>query len=142
MNLSEEQIREAADGTPFNPGAGGWPTMRYFNKETGVGGAPYKKKTDKAMCDELKEIDMMEAFVEEAASTSLCDAFTGKGCGQKQADYASKWKLKSPEEVLSQKERLSKMLSTDPKLKPDAKDWIRARLQILKQFNNKHTAEL
>ena len=34
-------------------GAGGWPTVRYFNKETGYGGKPYPKKTDKAMCDEL-----------------------------------------------------------------------------------------
>ena len=30
-----------------------WPTIRYFNKETSKDGAPYDKKTDKAMCDEL-----------------------------------------------------------------------------------------
>lgn len=34
-------------------GAGGWPTVRYFNKETGYGGKAYPKKTSKAMCDEL-----------------------------------------------------------------------------------------
>lgn len=38
---------------PFLPGSGGWPTVRYFNKETGYGGKAYPKKTDKAMCDEL-----------------------------------------------------------------------------------------
>eukprot|EP01050_Picozoa_sp_SAG11_P058854 SAG11_NODE_37811_length_255_cov_0.660256_1_plen_39_part_10 len=30
-----------------NSGAGGWPTIRYFNKETGYDGKPYPKKTDK-----------------------------------------------------------------------------------------------
>lgn len=60
-------MREAADGTSFSPGAGGWPTIRYFNKETGVGGAPYKKKTDKAMCDELKTSEYMTAYVEEVS---------------------------------------------------------------------------
>ena len=59
VNLSEEQIREAADGTSFSPGAGGWPTIRYFNKETGVGGAPYDKKKDGAMCDVLGNEDNM-----------------------------------------------------------------------------------
>ena len=43
--LSDQQIREAADGSSFGPGAGGWPTMRYFNKETGVGGEKYKAQT-------------------------------------------------------------------------------------------------
>ena len=41
VNLSEEQIRGN-----HNPGAGGWPTIRYFNKGTGYDGAPYAKKTD------------------------------------------------------------------------------------------------
>jgi hypothetical protein len=44
VNLSEEQIRDAADGSPLSPGAGGWPTVRYFNKATGVAGAPYVMK--------------------------------------------------------------------------------------------------
>lgn len=67
VNLSEEKVREAADGTSFSAGVGGWPTIRYFNKETGIGGAPYKKKTDKAMCDELKTNEYMNAYVEEVS---------------------------------------------------------------------------
>ena len=31
VNLKEGPVRVAADGTPQNPGAGGWPTLRYFN---------------------------------------------------------------------------------------------------------------
>ena len=37
VNLSEDQIR-TIHGEPQNPGQGGWPTLRYFNKETGYGG--------------------------------------------------------------------------------------------------------
>ena len=71
VNLSENPIRER-HGVQFNPGAGGWPTIRYFNADTGPGGAPYEKVTDKAMCEELKDEDNMFAYVEKAASTSLC----------------------------------------------------------------------
>ena len=53
INLSEQQIRGN-----HNPGAGGWPTIKYFNKETGYEGATYNKKTDKSMCDELGDYEM------------------------------------------------------------------------------------
>ena len=55
INLSEAPIR----GEPYNPGAGGWPTIRYFNKDTGKDGYPYQKRTDKPMCEELGDFDMM-----------------------------------------------------------------------------------
>ena len=42
-----------AGGEGANPGAGGWPTIRYYNKETGILGKSYEKKTDASMCDEL-----------------------------------------------------------------------------------------
>ena len=35
--LSESQVRTGPDGGDMSPGAGGWPTVRYFNKETGYG---------------------------------------------------------------------------------------------------------
>ena len=82
INLSENPIRER-HGVSFNPGAGGWPTIRYFNADTGPGGAPYEKVTDKAMCEELKDEDNMFAYVEKAASTSLC-SLDGQGCSDKQ----------------------------------------------------------
>ena len=37
VNLAEDGVREAF-GTPQNPGSGGWPTIRYYNKETGCAG--------------------------------------------------------------------------------------------------------
>lgn len=70
VNLSKDQIREC-HGTPQNPGQGGWPTIRYFNKDTGYGGKPYAKKTQKAMCDELGDKKNMQAYVEEMGKTKL-----------------------------------------------------------------------
>jgi hypothetical protein len=65
--LSEAPIR----GQPYNPGAGGWPTIRYFNKETGKDGAPYAKKTQLPVCQELGDVDTMTLFVETAGNTKL-----------------------------------------------------------------------
>jgi len=48
---------------------GGWPTIKYFNKDTGYEGAHYKKKTPKAMCDELGDNEYMQQYVEEAGHT-------------------------------------------------------------------------
>ena len=35
-----------------SPGKGGWPTIRYYNKETGIEGAPYAQVTKDRMCVE------------------------------------------------------------------------------------------
>ena len=86
VNLSEEPIRGS-----YNPGAGGWPTIRYFNTKTGYEGAPYTKKTDKAMCEELGNEEYMQAYVEEAGSTSLCKASDGAGCGEKELGFIAKY---------------------------------------------------
>lgn len=143
MNLSEDKVREAADGTSFNPGAGGWPTIRYFNKETGIAGAPYTKKTEKAMCDELKQAEYMHAYVEEAAGTSLCNVETAAGCNEQQTDYIAKWKAKSPAERASQLVRLNKLLEDNPtKMKAEARSWLNKRKAILKQLGTAETGEL
>ena len=47
----------------------GWPTVRYFNQATGYDGAPYEKKTQKAVCDELGDLDTMREAVETAKAT-------------------------------------------------------------------------
>jgi hypothetical protein len=40
-------------------GQGGWPTLKYFNKETGLAGAKYQQQTDKRVCDEMKDPAMV-----------------------------------------------------------------------------------
>lgn len=128
VNLSEEAIR----GPPHNPGAGGWPTIRYFNKETGVDGGTYDKVTDKAMCEELGNDELMTAYVEEYGGTSQCNVNGETGCNDKEKAYIAKMKEKSVEELQAQQQRLLKM-GTD-KMKPELKSWINKRSKILKQL--------
>lgn len=135
VNLSEEQIRDAADGSPLSPGAGGWPTVRYFNKATGVAGAPYvMKQAGKKLCDELGDEEYMRAFVEEASGTSACSAADGAGCNDQQKEYAEKWKVKPAAEVASQLVRLEKMKGGAGAMKPDAATWLKQRIALLKQL--------
>ena len=67
---SKSRVTKGPNGGAQNPGAGGWPTIRYYNKGTGYDGAAYQKKTKKSMCDELggkadTHPNAMEDFVVE-----------------------------------------------------------------------------
>jgi len=134
--LSENQVR-SIHGEDQGAGAGGWPTIRYFNKETGYGGKPYVKKTSSAMCDELgpKE-EYMQQYIEEMGNTILCNATKPeKGCSEKQKDFIEKWAAKAPEDFSKQHARLSAMLEKDSKsMKPDNLSWAKQRLGIFKQL--------
>ena len=77
VNLSEEPIRE------YQAGAGGWPTIRYFNTATGYMGAPYKKKTSGSMCDELGNEKFMAAYVTEYGLASICSISDPATCSEK-----------------------------------------------------------
>lgn len=132
VNLSEEQIR-TIHGEPQNPGQGGWPTLRYFNKETGYGGAKYAQKTNKRICEEMKDPAMMQAWVEEDGNTSLCSIAEGNpGCGEREISYIAKAQTKSREDQEKQLRRLVGMQGK--KMAPRAAAWISARIAILKQF--------
>jgi len=139
VNLSENQVRES-HGEAQNPGAGGWPTIRYFNKETGYGGKPYAKKTDGAMCDELGKVSAMQAYVQEAGGTSLCNADTEAGCGDKEKEYIAKWKAKDAEK--SKKEYLRLKGMDAGAMKPESAQWLGQRAAILKQLGGVGKDEL
>eukprot|EP00929_Paragymnodinium_shiwhaense_P086715 TRINITY_DN47172_c0_g1_i1.p1 TRINITY_DN47172_c0_g1~~TRINITY_DN47172_c0_g1_i1.p1 ORF type:complete len:115 (-),score=28.63 TRINITY_DN47172_c0_g1_i1:347-691(-) len=72
-------------------GEGGWPTVRYFNKQTGYGGRPYTKKTNMQMCDELGDQERLQGFVEDKGGASLCDVVFGNGCNEKELKFIIKW---------------------------------------------------
>ena len=59
INLSQGRITGN-----HSPGQGGWPTIKYFNKQTGYSGAGYAKKSNKPVCDELNH-GGMEAYITE-----------------------------------------------------------------------------
>lgn len=128
VNLSEERI----SGPPHNPGSGGWPTIRYFNKQTGEEGGTYVKRTPKAMCEELGDEEMMTAYIEEYGKTSMCSVETGAGCDEKEKNYIEKVKAMSAEEQSSQLKRLEGMAGGS--MKPDLKRWLIKRKKILSQL--------
>lgn len=112
-----------------NPGAGGWPTIKFFNKETGLEGKAYEKKTDMAMCEELgPNNDYMEAFVEEAGKTSLCGT-DGSNCDERSLKYLEKAREQDESYWKSHMERLTKL--EDENMKEDLKVWIKKRKKIL-----------
>lgn len=137
--LSKNQVR-SIHGTDQGAGAGGWPTVRHFNKQTGYGGAKYEKKTGDAMCDELgPKTDYMQIHVEEAGGTSLCNiASPDKGCTDQQKTFGEKWASKSKDDLAKQMERLKGMVDKDGgSMKPEALTWAKQRLAIIKQLHKK-----
>lgn len=61
-------MREARDlGSAHQAGQGGWPTLKHFNKETGVSGSKYVQKQAGPVCEEMKNPANMEAWVRETA---------------------------------------------------------------------------
>jgi len=140
VTLSKNQVR-TIHGTEQSPGAGGWPTVRHFNKATGYGGQAYVKKTGSAMCDELgPKNDYMSMFVEEAGGTSLCNANqpdSESGCSDKQKEFILKWGEKAKDELQKQVDRLSGMVEKDgASMKPESLTWAKQRLAIVKQLHS------
>ncbi len=60
-------------------GKGGWPTIKYFNAATGPNGAFYKQKTKGMICDELKIVDNMKAYVTETVAEFNAHLAASKG---------------------------------------------------------------
>lgn len=82
------------------------------------------------MCDELGDDQMMQDYVTEYGSTSLCNVETNAGCSEKEVTYLTKWKEKSQEEIIAQNIRLEAMDGS--KMKPDLSAWKGQRIAILK----------
>lgn len=128
INLASVSIR----GEPHNPGAGGWPTIRYFNKDTGVDGESYDKRTEKSVCDELGDDHMMLDYVERVGKTVLCDQ-DGKNCSDKEKLYIEKKRnVKDVDELEDEMERLQGLLANG--LSGELKEWNFRRQRILRQF--------
>jgi hypothetical protein len=124
-----------------SPGAGGWPTIRYFNKKTGYEGADYKKKTGDAMCTELGPgKPYMEQYVTEAGETSLCDIESGEGCTDKEKGFIATWKEKltgatGKADLEKQITRLNGMSGSS--MKESLAEWLQQRIAILSQFKDR-----
>jgi len=130
-------------GAPHaSPGAGGWPTIRYYNAETGVAGHNYDKQTDMAMCDELgpKGDVYMRQYVETIGKTSLCsinEPYTG--CSDKEKAYIAKVSEWDADKVAAQITRLDGMAGD--KMTPDLAKWKDQRLAVLNSLSKAAAAE-
>jgi len=135
--LSSHQVK-TIHGTEQGAGAGGWPTVRHFNKATGYGGAAYAKKTSQAMCDELgPSTDYMQEHIEEVGGVSLCDVKdTSAGCSDQQVKFIAKWTGKGKNDLEKQITRLEGMADKDgASMKADALQWVKQRIGIFKQLS-------
>lgn len=127
VNLSQDQVRIG------QPGAGGWPTVRHFNKETGPEGVAYQQKTGEAMCTELGPgKPHLEDHIMEMGGISTCDVATKAQCSEKETAFIAKVSTKTSVELDAQITRLSGMKGTS--MKADLKAWLVQRLSIFKQL--------
>ncbi len=128
VNLAEDR----SIGGEYNAGVGGWPTIRYFNPSTGVKGERYTKKTTKAMCDELGDDKFMRQYIAEAGSTSACVLATRAECTERELEYAQKMGASSRDDLSLQRTRLRGMASKS--MKPELKEWVGCRLNVIAQL--------
>jgi len=64
--FAEVNARESRElASKHQAGAGGWPTLKYYNKETGLAGAKYEQKTQQRVCDEMKDPSMVAQWVKD-----------------------------------------------------------------------------
>ncbi|KAL3936321.1 MAG: hypothetical protein SGBAC_008336 [Bacillariaceae sp.] len=118
-------------GAPHMPGQGGWPTIRYYNEETGPDGGAYTKVTDMAMCSELLDRMHMIDYVESYGNTVLCD-LDGTNCNEQEVKYLEKYKEKEKAELKVQLERVEDML--EKPMKDSLRLWAYRRIRILKRL--------
>jgi len=133
-------------GSRWHPGSGGWPTIRYFNAETGYEGAPYVQKTQKPMCDELGDVTNMRAYVDEKSvkpcsfnydATTLSLTSPTQNCNEQETKFIEQWQAKTATEISGELARLHKMqTSSGTSLKPAQKTWLTQRVNILKQLSS------
>ena len=132
VNLSKSRPTSKNAGSP---GAGGWPTLRHYNYETGAQGKQYVQKTSKAVCDEMKEAEYMDTYIMEAAVISQCNADTGDSCSEKEKEYINKYKEKGTDDVNAQSTRLAEMSQkSGAKQSIAGYKWLAQRRAILRQL--------
>jgi len=137
VNLREERTMF---GPPHNPGEGGWPTIRYYNRDTGLDGGSYVQKIPhKQVCDELRIEDTMVDYVEDKANTFLCLAKDGSGCDAEQLALLQEWNdgSYSAQQYQEQLKEIEKLESDGVFLS----DHVKRRKKLLVQLAKMSTTE-
>lgn len=80
VNIKEKGIT-SLKLPPHKPGHDGWPTIRYFNSNTGLEGGDYVAKTKMRKWEELGPEHMfLIEYIEDMSNSPLCDVITTKNC--------------------------------------------------------------
>uniref|UniRef100_A0A7S3PE37 protein disulfide-isomerase n=1 Tax=Aplanochytrium stocchinoi TaxID=215587 RepID=A0A7S3PE37_9STRA len=101
-------------------GVTGYPTLKYF-KDGDSEGTAYQSGRD---------LVSLKKFVEDELEIS-CLVSEIASCTEKEQNYFNKWNEKGKDKMASELERLQKM--TSKQMKNDLKQWLFARINILKQ---------
>mmetsp|Transcript_34564 Transcript_34564/g.71358 ORF Transcript_34564/g.71358 Transcript_34564/m.71358 type:complete len:139 (-) Transcript_34564:259-675(-) len=102
-------------------GVSGYPTIKYFpagEKE----GKPYQGG---------RTLDALKKFTEETLEVK-CDVKDPKGCTEKETKYIETMKAKDAEAVAKELTRLKGMKAGS--MKPELKQWLTQRMNILQQL--------
>jgi len=139
--FGDVNLAEARGTAPWaQAGMGGWPTIRYFNAETGYQGAAYQQKTSKSMCDELGDKQYLRDYITDK-SIKPCVVNTEDNCSDEEKKFIDDWRSRSKIDVEKEYIRLEKVISQSTKTPPKQIKWIKQRANILKQFNLQHTKQ-
>jgi len=98
----------------------GYPTIKYF-----------KQGEDPESYNGGRDFESLKSFVVDNLEIA-CQIDAQDGCTEKEVKYITKMQAKSASDVSAQIERLEGMKGD--KMKPELKQWLHQRLNILKQI--------
>ena len=101
-------------------GVKGYPTIKYFPAGEGREGKPYQGGRD---------LESLKKFTADTLEVK-CDINSKEGCTDKEIKFIDSMKEKSSADRQAQITRLEKMKGD--KMKPELKQWVMQRLQVLK----------
>eukprot|EP00999_Lentomonas_sp_LEN2_P000054 NODE_1052_length_1035_cov_97.719163_g1007_i0.p2 GENE.NODE_1052_length_1035_cov_97.719163_g1007_i0~~NODE_1052_length_1035_cov_97.719163_g1007_i0.p2 ORF type:complete len:142 (+),score=43.63 NODE_1052_length_1035_cov_97.719163_g1007_i0:207-632(+) len=102
----------------------GYPTIKYYTAETGKKGEDYNSGRD---------FDSLKKFVEDTLAGPGCQVADQAECSDKEKGYITKFQAKGKDAATKEHERLSKM--TGSSMTATSKQWLKQRLNILKQLS-------
>lgn len=108
---------------------GGWPTLLYFNSETGVGGARVEQKTSGKICDEFKDGGRMIEATKDCMK--ICDAKTGAGCDADEVAFFDTWRAQGAGAISDEMARITDLLTEETQKKMQKQTKLLAKLSKL-----------
>eukprot|EP00443_Scrippsiella_acuminata_P046832 CAMPEP_0115260872 /NCGR_PEP_ID=MMETSP0270-20121206/48562_1 /TAXON_ID=71861 /ORGANISM="Scrippsiella trochoidea, Strain CCMP3099" /LENGTH=147 /DNA_ID=CAMNT_0002676723 /DNA_START=226 /DNA_END=666 /DNA_ORIENTATION=- len=106
-------------------GVSGYPTLKFFNKDTGEKGLKYTGD---------RFIEDLEAVVKKELETGGCDVKQPSTCDEKEAAYIKKMQGKSKDDLVKELHRVERLAGGD--MAPDKAKWIAARIDLLRQLSS------